>query len=138
MPDLFLSTEEIQIECPELYGIATPMKAYKMAWQIQQSKEYRIQKVEEVINYNDGGEHICYELHNLDSQAVLLMCRNKGSKGMLYKKYKHIDFILLSIAPDLSIDNKSLTLFKELDGVTLCTNLESPSKPDNMNFVQLL
>lgn len=138
MADLFLSTEEMEIECPELYGISSPLKAYKLAWQIHNTKAFSIQKAEDLVNYNDGGFHTCYEITEIDNGTCLMLTRNRGTKGFLYKKYKHIDYIICSIAADLSMDNDSITLIKQIEGVSLCLRLDDATKPDNMNFVQLL
>lgn len=138
MPDLFLSSEEVTIECPEIYGISTPQKAYKLAWNIQKSAQFQSRKLDDVEHYYLGGHHCLYEIEDLDNQSRLYLVRNRGEKGFFYPKYKNFDFLLFSVSPYLVIDNDSLTSFKSLNAVSLCLALDEPASKDNMNFVQLL
>ena len=138
MSHLVLSSEDIEIECPEIYGISASIKAYRLAWSIDRLPLFKVRMLDDVENYNGDSVHQTYEITDLDHDATLLMIKNKGSKGFFYKKYKNFDYLLFSVSPTLSINNDTLTYVKQLEVVSLCTSLVPPSKPDDMNFIQLL
>ncbi len=138
MHELVLSPDEIEIECPEIHGLATPLKAYKLAWKLNQLPYFKARKTEDAQNYVNEGYHLMYEIDDLDHDALLLLVKNKGTNGFFYKKYKEFDFLLFSIAPHLQIVNRSLTKIKAMNDLSLFITLEPVQSPENMNFAQLL
>ena len=136
--DTILRLDDIEIECPQVYGLATPLKAYKLAWRIQQLPYFNCQKCNDSPNYVNKGEHTTYDLDDLDHDARILMVKNKGTEGFFYTKYKEMDYLLFCVHPFPDIDNDSLTLIAELSDVSLCLQLNEVPEPDRMNFIQLL
>ena len=138
MQELVLSPDEMEIECPEIHGLATSLKAYKLAWKLNQLPYFEARKTEDAQNYLNEGFHLMYEVNDLDHDALLLLIKNKGTNGYFYKKYKDFDFLLFSIAPQLQIVNHSLTQIKALNDLSLCLALDPVQSPESMNFAQLL
>ena len=138
MVELFLSSEEIELECPDVYGIASSLRAYKLAWAINQLPYFSVVKEEDIENYVNQGHHLNYQIQDLDRDSQLCLVKNKGTEGYFYRKYKDFDYLLFSIAPELQIHDESITLIKKLKDISLCLGLEPVNKPDNMNFATLL
>ncbi|MFY0644943.1 MAG: hypothetical protein JXR19_10795 [Bacteroidia bacterium] len=135
---MFLSSEEIEIECPDVYGIASSLRAYKLAWSLNQLPYFSVRKEEDIQNYVNQGYHLNYEIQDLDNDTLLCLVKNKGTEGYFYRKYKEFDFLLFSIAPELQIHNESITLIRKLKDISLCLALDPVNKPDDMNFATLL
>lgn len=138
MPELFLSTDEIALECPPILGISCSLKAYKLAWKIERSNDYLVERMEDAQNYNDNGHHTLYELQHKDEGTLLYLVRNKGTYGFFYKKFKNFQYLLFNKDAEMPMDNNSITLIRALEGVSLCLELEVPQEADKMNFIQLL
>ena len=138
MPELFLTSDEIDIECPEILGIAGTFKSFRLAWLFQLSNEFEIERLDELSNYNDDGMHTAYQLKHKDNESLFYLVRNKGGSGYFYKKYKGFDHLLFGMDAEQTLDNNSITLIKGFDGVSLCIKLDTPKNPDKMNFIQLL
>lgn len=138
MPELFLSTDEIALECPPIIGISCGLKAYKLAWYIECSNDYFVQRLDDVQNYNDNGFHSLYELQHKDDGTLLYLVRNKGTYSYFYKKFKNFQYLLFNKDAELPMDNKSITFIRTIEGVSLCLELEVPQEADKMNFIQLL
>lgn len=138
MPDLFLSSDEIALECPPIIGISCSLKSHRLAWYIERSRDYLVQRIEDVQNYNDDGYHSIYELQHKDDETLFYLVRNKGTYSYFYKKFKNFQYLLFNTDSELPMDNNCITLIRSIEGVSLCLELEVPQEADKMNFIQLL
>ena len=138
MAELHLLPQELELDCPTIFGIASNVKAYKLAWQICQLRQFAVTKEEAATNYSNQGEHICYLLREQDEDGVIALVKNKGTEGYYYKKYKDIDYLVFSIAPELPITSETIQRFRGLNGVSLLLELESPSAQEQLNFIQMI
>ena len=133
-----LNLDELEITVPEIFGVASPVRFYKLAWHLQQLRIFKVEIGDDLKNEVNNGLHSAYYLNHLDEQSTFAIIKNKGSLGYYYKLYKDFDYLLLSLAEGISVDNDSLTSIRNLDCVSLCHLLDKPSAPEDMNFIQLL
>ncbi|MBR9859863.1 hypothetical protein GYB22_03785 [bacterium] len=138
MAELLFSTEELSIVCPDIIGLASNVRFYKLAWNIQQLRIFEVSQLDDIPNEVNGGDHAAYGLKHLDDQTEFILIKNKGTQGYYYKRYKNLDYLLVCTDEDHLPNNEIITTIKALDCLSLCMSLEAPNAPEDLNFIQLL
>ena len=109
----------------DLLGIISPLKGYKLAWQINNSLEVKLIKERDLsITFKNGQEaHFAYfSFHNEVSELKLF--RNKPVeseqiKSVLIPEFPHYDFILLSQSDDPGKSNRLQEVLRHIPSVEL-------------------
>ena len=138
MAELIMRLEDTELDCPEVVGLASHFRPYRLAWAIGRHPDLSCYKLDDISSYTDHGQHTVYAIKALDMDADYLLVRNRGTLGYFYKKYRDFDFLLFSIAPALSIANEHLAAIGATEGVGMYSKLPTPPAPEHMNFIQCL
>jgi hypothetical protein len=109
----------------DLLGIISPLKGYKLAWEINNSLEVKLIKEKDLsITFKNGQESnfTYFSFHN--EVSVLKLFRNKPVeseqvKSVLVPEFPHYDFILLSQSDDPGKSNRLQEVLRHIPSVEL-------------------
>jgi hypothetical protein len=85
----------------DLLGLTTSAKAYKLAWELNQSLHIRLLKKPDLIILTKSKEEAAYSLHVHETVLnTLRLFKNRPneanlSKYLLVPEYPHVDFIIM-------------------------------------------
>jgi hypothetical protein len=109
----------------ELIGIISPLKGYKLAWEINNRLEVKLIKDNDLqISFKKGVENsFSYFSYQVEGN-VLKLFRNKPNdqefaKNLLVPEYPHFDFILLTQSDDIGKSNRLQEVLRTIPSVEL-------------------
>jgi hypothetical protein len=109
----------------ELIGIISPLKGYKLAWEINNRLEVKLIKENDLqITFKKGAEStFSYFSYQVEGN-VLKLFRNKPNeteqtKNLLVPEYPHFDFILLTQSDDTGKSNRLQEVLRTIPSIEL-------------------
>jgi DNA polymerase III delta subunit len=109
----------------ELIGIISPLKGYKLAWEINNRLEVKLIKESDLqITFKNRSEasfsYFSYQVEGI----VLKLFRNKPneqelSKNLLVPEYPHFDFILMTQSDDTGKSNRLQEVLRAIPSIEL-------------------
>lgn len=135
MPSLF-SSDELRLEYPTIYGIASSMRPLKLAYRISIHPDIEIDLHKETTTYSKESWHETYLIRHLDDGATCFLIKNKGTKELFYPKYKQVDYLLCSIDEE-EVKEEIIQIISKIRGISLCFALLEPNQKQILNFTLL-
>ncbi len=109
----------------ELIGIISPLKGYKLAWEINNRLEVKLIKENDLqITFKNRSEcSFSYFSYRVEGN-VLKLFRNKPnelevSKNILVPEYSHFDFILMTQSDDIGKSNRLQEVLRTIPSIEL-------------------
>ncbi|MFM9840159.1 MAG: IPExxxVDY family protein [Cyclobacteriaceae bacterium] len=109
----------------ELIGIISPLKGYKLAWEINNRLEVKLIKENDLqITFKKGAESsFSYFSYQVEGNGLKLF-RNKPNeteqtKNLLVPEYPHFDFILLTQSDDMGKSNRLQEVLRTIPSIEL-------------------
>ncbi|NOS56095.1 MAG: IPExxxVDY family protein [Cyclobacteriaceae bacterium] len=109
----------------ELIGIISPLKGYKLAWEINNRLEVKLIKdIDLQISFKKGTESsFSYFSYHVEGN-VLKLFRNKPNeqeltKNILVPEYPHFDFILMTQSDDTGKSNRLQEVLRTIPSIEL-------------------
>ncbi len=109
----------------ELIGIISPLKGYKLAWEINNRLEVKLIKEGDLqITFKNLSEcSFSYFSYQVEGNTLKLF-RNKPneqelSKNLLVPEYPHFDFILMTQSDDTGKSNRLQEVLREIPSIEL-------------------
>jgi hypothetical protein len=109
----------------ELIGIISPLKGYKLAWEINNRLEVKLIRENDLqVTFKKGVEStFSYFSYQVEGNGLKLF-RNKPSdseqsKNLLVPEYPHFDFILLTQSDDTSKSNRLQEVLRTIPSIEL-------------------
>jgi len=109
----------------DLLGIISPLKGYKLAWEINNSLEVKLVKEKDLSITFKSGQEANFSYFSFQSEvSVLKLFKNKPVeteqlKSVLVPEFPHYDFILLSQSDDPGKSNRLQEVLRHIPSVEL-------------------
>jgi hypothetical protein len=109
----------------DLLGIISPLKGYKMAWEINNCLDVKLVKDKDLcISFKKGIDQYFSQFSHSGEAWVLKLFRNKPlesdqSKTPLVPEFPHYDFILLTQSDDTTKSNRLQQVLRLIPSVEL-------------------
>ncbi len=109
----------------ELIGIISPLKGYKLAWEINNSLAIKLMKEKDLVITFKNGQEVGFSYFGYQGEvSVLKLFKNKPMdadqpKSVLVPEFPHYDFILFSQSDDLSKSNRLQEVLRNIPSVEL-------------------
>ncbi len=125
----------------ELLGIISPLKGYKLAWEINNRLELKLTKKEDlsILTKSKEAAHFSHFVHQVES-TILRLFRNKPgeeelAKTVLVPEFPHFDFIMLVQSEDTAKSKRLQEVLRMIPSVELVAFIPLPTLKAKDNFI---
>lgn len=124
-----------------LCGIATALKGYKLAWELNKQLSIQLVKGEDIVMRLKNGEEKGFSTHAYETQLKLIkLIKNKSqdlesNKHYLAPEYPHFDYLLIVRDGEQSIAENLLTTIRKIPSVELAAFIPLDTLKTKENFI---
>ena len=125
----------------DAYGIATSVKGYKLAWEINQRLGVHLVKQPDLPVGFKNGEEKCFAYYSYETRLNRLkLLKNKPQDGapgkyFLVPEFPHFDFIIFVRLNEHTMSESVAGILKEIPSVALVTVIPLDGLKSKSNFV---
>ncbi|PCJ66821.1 MAG: hypothetical protein COA58_05015 [Bacteroidetes bacterium] len=135
MQSLF-TAEELELSYPIIHGVVSSSHPVTLGFVLSQHPDFDVELYDDVVNYSKDSLHVAYRIKYLEDDTKCLLIKNKGTKELLYKKYKQVDYLICAMNEE-EINTEIIEIIRKLSGIMICFALDNPNQKEILNFMQL-